>query len=132
MPANTDSPGVRLWSNAVLIVVAVVLFAVGAWPDPLAVNPPARNSTSSWSVYVLAGALAFVALLAAQSWRWRGVARVLTLGASAVLAYGALTFRTSGGWWLWATTVLPALALLVTVPFIGPMPRGTAYTRRNH
>src|SRR4051812_8029789 len=102
MAPSSEARSARLWSNAVLIVVGLVLFAVGAWPDPLAVNPPARVSGSSWSVYVLAGALTLLALLAAQSWRWRGLARVLTLGASAVLAYGVLTFRTTGGLWLWA------------------------------
>lgn len=80
MAISSESRGARVWSNGVLIVVGVVLFAVGAWPDPLAINPPARATGGSWTVYVLAA--------------------VLTL-----------------------------LALLAAVPFIGPMPRGTAYTR---
>lgn len=129
MAISSESRGARIWSNAVLIVVGVVLFAVGAWPDPLAINPPARATGSSWTVYVLAAVLTLLALLTAQSWRWRGLARVLTLGASAVLVYGVLTFRTDAGLWRWSTTVLPALALLAAVPFIGPMPRGTPYTR---
>jgi hypothetical protein len=126
MPQHSESRAARLWSNAVLIVVGLLLVGVGAWPDPLAVNPPVRSMGSSWAVYVLAGVLSLLALLAAQRWRWRGLARVLTLAACVVLAFGVLTLRTTG-WWLWATTVLPAIALLATVPFIGPMPRGTAY-----
>jgi hypothetical protein len=126
MQNRSESRAARLWSNAVLIVVGLLLVGVSAWPDPLAVNPPARAMGSSWAVYALAGALTLLALLFAQSWRWRGLARFLALAACAVLGYGVLTFRTTG-WWLWATTVLPAVVLLAAVPFIGPMPRATPY-----
>jgi hypothetical protein len=125
MSVHPDSRAARLWSNAVLMVVGLLSIGVGAWPDPVAVYPPARSIGPSWAVYSLAGALTLMALLTAQRRQWRGLARFLTLAACAVLGYGVATFRTTG-WWLWATTVLPAVALLIAVPFIGPMPRATA------
>ena len=122
MPPVSADPKTRQWTNLVLIVVSLTLIGFATWPGiPSSDNPAVAERGRPWAVYAGAGALSAVALLAAQRWQTRHLAQVCIAAACGILVWGLVTYAEMG-WELWLTVGVPGLALLVTLPFVGPMP----------
>jgi hypothetical protein len=67
--------------------------------------------------------------LIAQRWKLRRLGQVLLLLSAAVLIGALLMFRYFGPW-AWVTLILPAVALIVSTPFLAPMPAPKPSTAR--
>jgi peptidoglycan/LPS O-acetylase OafA/YrhL len=125
MRHNDPPPPARQWTNVVLIAIGLFLVGISAWVAILMNTPELRAPDIAWAVYAAAGALTLIAVLIAQRRDRRRLAQGLLLAACAVLVLGAVSYR-APSLQFWLTIVLPALALLVTVPFVGPMPRAAS------
>ena len=127
MAGVTESGGSRNWADFLAIITGVALLAISIWPgEPTAGADAAReqgNLELAWYVRMVVGAMAILAVVVAQKWERRPIARgLLLLGALALLA-NLLIFRDFGPRAL-LSLVLPAAALLLASTAIGPMPRG--------
>jgi hypothetical protein len=121
--AEQESRNRRRWADVAVILAGLELWGFAIWPTPFADTAEVGRHLAVWQVYALAGGLTVAGFLLGQNWRFRGVARVLLLGAVAVIVLGLLTtFRDLGPAAL-LTLVIPGLLLLLAVPFFGPMPR---------
>jgi hypothetical protein len=121
-PARTR----RHWADVAVIVVGLGLFGLAVWVPPFTTTTGAdevRTAPAVWPTYALAGGLTLIALFAGQRWEWRLVARVLLVAAVIVLAVGLFTGFRELGPVAWLTVIIPALVLLIAIPFFGPMPR---------
>jgi hypothetical protein len=122
MLRTSAAPKARHWSNVVLIFTGLTLAAFAIWAAPLFGDPSTVNTVASWTVYGGAAALALGGLFVAQAAGGSGLGRVLVAAAVAVLVVGLFLFR-DAGWRVWLTVIVPAIALLTTIPALGRMPR---------
>jgi len=76
-----------------------------------------------WPTYAAAGGLTLIALFTGQRWEWRTLARLLLIAAVVVLVAGLFTGFRELGPAAWLTIIVPAIVLVIAVPFFGPMPR---------
>jgi hypothetical protein len=113
----------RHWADVAVILAGLILWGLAVWPPPFVDQPEVGGRLAVWQVYGIAGGLTIASLLLGQNWRWRSVARVLLLGAAAVLAFGLFTTFRDLGPAAVLTVIVPALLLLLATPFFGPMPR---------
>ena len=74
-----------------------------------------------WFVHFSAGALAIAGVLIAQRWNRRRLGQAALLVSALILIGSLVMFRYFGPWAL-LTFALPAVALLVSMPFLAPMP----------
>ena len=122
----------RHWADVAVIVVGLGLFGLAVWFPPFTTTAGAgevRAVHSVWPIYALAGGLTLIALLAGQRWEWRNFARLLLIAAVVVLAVGLFTGFRELGLTAWLTVIMPAIVLLIAIPFFGPMPRAAESTR---
>ena len=128
MTAPIDRPQTRNWSDFLAILTGVTLLGIAIWPgEPSATVDADRETTVTpalWLVHIAAGALALVAVGVAQKWRNRAVARILLIVA-ALLLLGALMLFRDFTMRAMLTSILPAVALLISSFAIGPLPRET-------
>jgi len=116
----------RHWADVAVIVVGLGLFGLAVWFPPFTTTAGAgevRAVHSVWPIYAVSGGLTLIALLAGQRWEWRNFARLLLIAAVVVLAVGLFTGFRDLGLTAWLTVIIPAIVLLVAIPFFGPMPR---------
>jgi hypothetical protein len=112
----------RSWPNLVLLITGLALVGLAMWGGTLAGAGDESASGAAWASHAASGVLALLGFAAAQRVERRTVARVLVGAAVLALVAGGMTFEWVGTRLL-LTIVLPALALLVTIPFLGPVPR---------
>jgi hypothetical protein len=116
----------RHWADVAVIIAGLGLFGLAVWFPPFTTTTGAgevRTVHSLWPIYALAGGLSLIALFLGQRWQWRNLARLLLVAAVGVLVYGLFTGFRELGVAAWLTVILPAILLLVAIPFFGPMPR---------
>ena len=121
-PARTR----RHWADVAVILVGLGLFGLAIWFPPFTTTTGAeevRTAPSVWPIYAIAGGLTLIALFTGQRWQWRTFARLLLVAAVLVLVVGLFTGFRQLGPAAWVTIIIPAIVLLVAVPFFGPMPR---------
>jgi hypothetical protein len=122
----------RHWADVAVIVVGLGLFGLAVWFPPFTTTAGAgevRAVHSVWPIYALSGGLTLIALLTGQRWEWRNFARLLLIAAVVVLAIGLFTGFRDLGLTAWLTVIIPAIVLLVAIPFFGPMPRAAESPR---
>ena len=124
--AIAESKQGRPWADVLAILTGLVLMALAIWPgEPQANTDAARESANvqlQWLAYAIAGGSAIAAVLIAQKWQRRPLARALLVLGALVLLGVLLVFRDFGVRAL-LTVLLPAVALLISATAIGPMPR---------
>ena len=91
MVATTENKQARHWADVLAILTGLVLMALAIWPgEPQASADAAReagNPQLMWLAYIAAGGSAIAAVLVAQRWQRRPLARaLLVLGALVLLA----------------------------------------------
>jgi hypothetical protein len=126
MTVSTRGPRSRNWADVVAIFTGVALLGLSIWPGPPSASAGAARESGNpqllWISHACAGALALVAVAAAQRWQLRPVARGLLVLAALGLLSVLVVFRDFGPRAL-LTVLLPALLLLGAATAIGPMPR---------
>ena len=126
MVATTDNKQARHWADVLAILTGLVLMALAIWPgEPQASADAAReagNPQLMWLAYIAAGGSAIAAVLVAQRWQRRPLARALLVLGALVLLAVLVVFRDFGPRAL-LTVLLPAVALLASATAIGPLPR---------
>jgi hypothetical protein len=126
MPAALDRASNRNWADLLAIVTAVSLIGISIWPGTPSASIGADRETTAtpalWLAHIASGSLAIIAVFIGQKWRNRPLARLLLVGGAIVLLGALLVFRDFTTRAL-LTTIVPALALLVSAVAIGPMPR---------
>jgi peptidoglycan/LPS O-acetylase OafA/YrhL len=115
-------PERRHWADVVLILTGLTLLGLALWFPPFSTTDEAPNALSLWPNYALAGSLTLIALLLGQRWNWLRLARLLLFAALGVLVASLFKVRAQGVV-TWLTLILPGLAILLAIPFFGPMPR---------
>jgi hypothetical protein len=116
-------PNWRRWANIAVIVAGVWVTLIVMW-SPEAAGPRAQQievaDNALW-FYTLAaaGPLAIAAVLVAL--RHAAVARAMLGVAGVALIIGLLGFRAFGTL-AWGTMIIPAIIMLLAIPFLGPMP----------
>lgn len=116
----------RHWADVAVIVAGLALFGLAVWFPPFTTTAGAgevRTVHSVWPIYASAGGLTLIALFLGQRWEWRTLARVLLLGAVVILVVGLFTGFRELGPVAWLTVIIPAVLLLIAMPFFRPMPR---------
>jgi O-antigen/teichoic acid export membrane protein len=119
---TSDGPRARHWSNVVLIFTGLLLAGFAIWAAPLFGDPATVDSVATWVVYGGAAMLSLGALFIAQRRAGQTLSRLLVAAACVVLVIGLFMFR-EAGWRVWLTIIIPAIALMSTIPFLGRMPR---------
>jgi hypothetical protein len=126
MPATLDRPASRHWADLLAILTAVSLIAIAIWPGTPSASVDADRETTAtpalWLAHIASGSLTMLAVFMAQRWQNRPVARILLVVAAIVLIGALVVFRDFTTRAL-LTTIIPALALLVSALAVGPMPR---------
>ena len=85
-------------------------------------EPATVDPVTTWAVYGGAAVLSLGALFVAQRRGGHALGRLLVAAGCVVLVIGLFMFR-EAGWRVWLTIVVPAVALLSTIPYLGRMPR---------
>jgi hypothetical protein len=115
-------------SDVIAIFTGLALLGLAIWPGPQSASAGAAREASNlqllWISHASAGAVTLLAVLAAQRWSLRPLARGLLALAAVGLLATLITFRDFGPRAL-LTLLLPALLLMVAMIGIGPMPRET-------
>ena len=119
---DTRAPQRRRWADVVLILAGLSLFGLAVWFPPFSTTDEAPAAISLWPIYALAGGLIILALFLGQRWDWLRFARLLLFAAMGVLIVGLLRVR-GQGMLTWLTLIIPGVAILLAIPFFGPMPR---------
>ena len=126
MPAALDRAANRNWADLLAIVTAVSLIGISIWPGTPSTSIGADRETTAtpalWLAHIASGSLVIMAVFIGQKWQNRSLARLLLVGGAIVLLGALLVFRDFTTRAL-LTTIVPALALLVSAFAIGPMPR---------
>ena len=126
MVATTQSARSRHWADVLAIFTGLVLMALAIWPGAPTASAGAERETGDpqllWIAQFVAGASAIAAVLVAQRWQRRPLARGLLILGAVVLLLVLLVFRDFGPRALF-TVLLPAVAMLVAATAIGPLPR---------
>jgi hypothetical protein len=122
MPRTTERAQ-RNVANVVGIIVGVILVGLSMWGGSAAGVSETGESRAAipWFVHFGAGALAVGGVLLAQRWRRRRLGQIALVIAAVILVGAVLRFRYFGPW-AWATFILPAVVLLLSAPFLAPMP----------
>lgn len=123
MPDGREEAERRRWADIVVIVAGVYAFLMAVFGPRLAGPARAAEVVAApgglWVGTGIAGILAIAGVILAL--RWTLLARMLTGTAGIVLIATLFAFERVG--WLGVVTLaLPALALLVATPLVGPMP----------
>src|SRR5688572_4672433 len=126
MSTVLDRPAARHWADLLAIITGVILLGIAIWPNEASATSDADRETTLtqalWLVHLAAGALTLLAVYLSQRWQRRALGRALLVG-SAVLLLGALVLFRDFTLRAMLTTIVPAIALLVSSFAIGPMPR---------
>jgi O-antigen/teichoic acid export membrane protein len=122
MLQTSTGPRARHWSNVVLIFTGLLLAGFAIWAAPLFGEPATVDPVATWTIYGGAAALSLGGLFVAQRRNGNAVSRLLVAAGCVVLVIGLFMFR-EAGWRVWLTIIVPAVALLATIPFLGRMPR---------
>jgi len=121
----------RRWASVVALVAGVYAFGLAVWSPGLAGGAASAEAVREyewwWAVSALAGVLALVAVL--LSLRSRLLGRLLLALAGVVLLTALFAFREFGLLAVVAV-ILPAVVMLGTAPFLGPMPSPEEEGRR--
>jgi O-antigen/teichoic acid export membrane protein len=128
MLQTSTGPRARHWSNVVLIFTGLLLAGFAIWAAPLFGEPATVDPVTTWTVYGGAAALSLGALFVAQRRGGQTLSRLLVAAGCLVLVIGLFMFR-EAGWRVWLTIIVPAIALLLTIPFLGRMPRAAEEPR---
>ncbi|MDF3052295.1 MAG: hypothetical protein K0S19_400 [Geminicoccaceae bacterium] len=112
----------RRWADVALILTGLSLFGLAVWFPPFSTTDEAHVAVSLWPYYALAGGLVLLGLILGQRWDYLRFARILLFASLGVLVVALFQVR-AVGMVAWLTLIIPALILLVTTPFFGPMPR---------
>ena len=123
------SPRARHWSDLVVILVGVTLFALAVWPR----DPDASSNAGvdighpqwQWIAHIVASAAAISSVFLAQRRGRSGLPRTLLwIGALALIAAFIVSLTAGvGGPRPWLTLLLPAVLLAAASMGVGPMPR---------
>jgi peptidoglycan/LPS O-acetylase OafA/YrhL len=119
---DTPARDRRRWADVALIFTGLGLFGLAVWFPPFSTTSEASQAIRLWPFYALAGGLVLVGLFLGQKWDWVRLARLVLVAALVVLVIALFRVR-SVGMVAWLTLIIPAVVLLFTVPFFGPMPR---------
>jgi hypothetical protein len=116
----------RQWQvvDGIVVITGVALLGLAVWGAALGAAANTGESTSAaapWLTHFGAGVLALVSVGMAQRGEWRRPAQLLLILAALILLGVLVVFRELGPW-AWTSLLLPAAVLLVSTPFIGPMP----------
>ncbi len=121
----------RRWASVVAIVAGVYAFGLAVWAPGLAGGQASgnvvREQTWWWAASGLAGVLALAAVI--LSLRSQLLGRVLLALGGVVLLTALFAFRVFGALAV-VGVILPALVMLGTAPFLGPMPTPEEEGRR--
>ncbi|MGE5925826.1 MAG: hypothetical protein ACM357_00615 [Gemmatimonadota bacterium] len=128
MLQNSTSPRARHWSNVVLIFTGLLLAGFAIWAAPLFGEPATVDPVTTWAVYGGAAIFSLGALFVAQRRGGQTLSRLLVAVACLVLVIGLFMFR-DAGWRVWLTIIVPAIALVATIPYLGRMPRAAEEPR---
>ena len=114
----------RHWADVAAILAGLILMGLAIWPVPF-VHAADRGGqvAVTWWIYALAGGLTLVGVFLGQRWERKQLARGLMVAALLVLVYGLITTLWELGTVALLTAIVPALLILLAVPFFGPMPR---------
>lgn len=115
-------PERRHWADFTAIVAGVASFSFAIWGGPLGIHDigtgEARNITLILLSYAIGGGLAVAGVIVAQ--QRIGLGRVLLAVGALVTLAGAFGFgRAIGPMWY---NIVPAILMLASAPFLGPMP----------
>jgi len=123
---STRGPQSRNLADLVTIVTGFALLGLAIWPGPQSASAGAAREAGNpqllWIAHAAAGAVALAAVVSAQRWQLRQIARGLLVIAALGLLAVLLVFRDFGPRAL-MTVLLPALLLLGAATAVGPMPR---------
>jgi peptidoglycan/LPS O-acetylase OafA/YrhL len=126
MTVPRTEPERRQWADLAIIIVGLMLLGMAIWGGPVLTDAGEEIAFAQavWLVYAGAGALCLGAVLAAQRWSLRGLARILVLVAAigllaSLFAYREFRLRAV------LVHVLPAIVLAVASRNIGPVPPPT-------
>lgn len=121
--SDTEKIRRRRWADAVVIVAGLYTLAFALWAPTAAGGPEAGREAADavawWWAHYIAGAMAIGSLFLAL--RRPGLARGLLVLAAVVLLAGLLAYGRFDRTALLAL-ILPAGAMLLAAPFMGPMP----------
>jgi hypothetical protein len=123
---DTSTRQRRHWADVAIILVGLGLFGLAIWFPPFTTTTGAGEVLTVhhvWPIYATAGGLTLLGLFLGQRWEWRILARLLLIAAVIVLAVGLFTGFRNLGPVAWLTVIVPAIVLLLAMPFFGPMPR---------
>ena len=112
----------RSWPNLVVLITGLALVGLAMWGGTMAGAADEAAAGGAWASHAAGGILALLGFAAAQRTDRNLLARGLVAAAIVALVIGGMTFQWIGERLL-ITIVLPALALLVAVPFLSPVPR---------
>jgi cytochrome bd-type quinol oxidase subunit 2 len=124
----TQQAKVRNWADFLAILAGVYLLALSIWPGGHSASNEAawesRYPQILWITRAITGIAAITAVVIAQRWKRRALARGLLLIAALALIGILLMFR-DFGYRALVTVLLPGIALLIATIGIGPLPRKT-------
>lgn len=129
-PHRSPRPAGRTLANVIVVFTGLALFAVATWTGSVlgpVESGEDRRSVLPWLMHGLGGLLAVGAVMVAQRRRTGRLGQVMLAIAGVMPIVALVAFRYTGPW-AWFGFILPAVLLLGSVPFLGPMPppdRGT-------
>lgn len=114
----------RNWADFLAILTGVALVASSIWPSGVTAGEEATremgNLDAAYLTRILVGVLAVGAVVVAQGWRRRGVARVILFGLAVALVAVMAAFGDFGPRSI-ATMLVPAVLLAIAAVGLGPV-----------
>jgi hypothetical protein len=107
----------RRWADIAVIVASCFAIVWGIWTPPT--PSPEIHDASWWWGTTFGGALGLLSVFIALKSTLLGR---IALGAAVAILFGALLTMHTLSWIVLLTVGLPALVMLVALPFFGPMP----------
>jgi hypothetical protein len=121
---NNPSTGrARLLVGAISIITGMTLIGLAIWGGPVistGQNEEMSSPSLVWFLHFACGALTIFAVGLAQSLRFRRIGQIVMAVAGAALLFALTGFFAIGPRAI-ATVVLPAVVLLVSSVFLGPL-----------
>lgn len=111
-----------------MIFIGLLLAAFAIWAAPWFGDPATVDPVSTWGGYGGAAIPSLGALFVAHRHGAQTLSRLLVAAACLVLVIGLFMFP-EAGWRVRLTIIVPAIALLITIPFLGRMPRAAEEPR---